>query len=173
MQEIDETEFILRIFQLRAARVTAGIELKTIGNLLGLTKAAISLWEHRDDLSKLTTSKENIRIMQELFTKHNIFFPDENSITLIDKAENKKSGSLTRFQLKAARTILNISQAELANIIDIPKQIITRAELLRSNQYIRPLNKRTTMILKSFFESKNIIFKEDLTVSFIENKKTH
>lgn len=171
MTKIQEQDFTLKTFQLRAARVVAGIELKEIGNVLGLTKAAISLWEHKDDFAPLTTSQENILILKEIFARHNIFFPDENSISLNEIIEYRKPEGLTRFQLKASRAILNISQEMLAQSINILKDVIARAELLKNHEYIRPLNKKLPSTLKLWFENKNIIFNDNLTVLFFRDKK--
>ncbi|RYE24333.1 MAG: hypothetical protein EOP45_05960, partial [Sphingobacteriaceae bacterium] len=109
---MNSQEYILKSFQLRAARITADIELKTIGDLIGLTKACISRWEHQDSFYRLKTSNENIANIKQLFAQHNIFFPDEHSIaveTNLEDNELQREG-LTRFQLRAARVILNITQ---------------------------------------------------------------
>lgn len=173
MTEIQEQDFTLRTFQLKAARVVAGMELKEIGNALGLTKAAISRWEHKNSFAPLTTSKENILILKRIFADHNIFFPNKNSISLCETILELKPEGLTRFQLRGARAILNITQEQLANYLNIPTQIITRAEFLRKSQYIRPSNIEVPMMLKNFFQSKNITFANNSTISFYEDQKTH
>lgn len=171
MTKIQEQNFTLKTFQLRAARMVAGIELKTIGRYLGLTTAAISLWQQKDNFAPLTTSKENILIIKKIFAEQNIFFPDEHSIALTDTMKEHKHESLTRFQLRAARTALGISQEQLAKYLNISIDIISRAELLENLEYIRPLDKSLPRTLKSWFENRNIIFKNDLSILFFEGKK--
>lgn len=166
MKKIHEQDFILKTFQLRAARAVANIKLQEIGNALGLTKAAISKWEHKSNFASLKTSHENILILKKMFEKYNIFFPDINSIALNEFIGEQKPEGLTRFQLKAARAILNISQEQLAQYLSLSKQTIRRAELPKKNRYIRPSNPETPAMLKNFFGSKNIIFKDNNTISF-------
>lgn len=171
MTEIQEQNFILKTFQLRAARMVAGIKLETIGKHLGCTAAAISLWECKDNLAPLKTSQENILIIKKIFAEHNIFFPDENSIALTDSMNEYKPESLTRFQLRAARTTLDISQRQLAEFLNISQCIITQAELLKNNEYIRLKKKTLSSVLRTWFENKNIIFDNDLIISFGKDKK--
>lgn len=167
-------EHVLRTFQLRAARYVVGIELKEIGSHLGLTKAAISLWEQKNNFALIKTSNENILSLKKLFAERNLFFPDENSISLNDniRNDNPREKILTRFQLRVSRTALYLTQEELANMIGVSHGVIIRSESLENNQYIRPENKETSTKIKNWLEKQNIIFEEALTFCFLENKKS-
>lgn len=168
-----EQNYTLKAFQLRAARVAAGVTLNTIGNLLGFTKAAVSLWEHQNNFTQIKTSNDNIIVIKEFFAQHNIFFPDANSIALKLDLIGKKRTDLTRFQLRAARAILHMTQEELAASINIPRYIIQKAELAMLNRYVymRPPLETLPLQLRKFFEERNFVFCNDFIVSFYENKK--
>ncbi|MGI4775431.1 MAG: hypothetical protein ACRYE9_00620 [Janthinobacterium lividum] len=169
-----EQNYILNAFQLRAARVTAGVSLSAIGNLLGFTKAAVSLWEHQNNLTQIRTSNDNVTVIKEFFAQHSIFFPDANSIGLKAGLIGKKRAGLTRFQLRAARAILHMSQEELAALINIPRYIIQKAELAMLNRYVHTLPpiESLPLQLRNFFEERNFIFCNDFIVSFYDNKKS-
>ncbi|RYE05568.1 MAG: hypothetical protein EOP33_05330 [Rickettsiaceae bacterium] len=164
---------MLKAFQLRAARITTNISLRAVGELIGLTKAAVSLWEHQDSFSQIKTSNKNIIIIKQFFNNHGISFPDEHSINLKTILKGKKLEGLTRFQLRAARAMLHITQEELATLIEIPRYIIQKAEYSANNRYLRMYSPMDALPikLKHFFEGKNICFEHDFQVSFLKCKK--
>ena len=84
-----QNNIIIKNFQLRSARYVLGIGVREIGHCLGLSGAAISIWEHKGNLENLKTSTDNILLLTEFFKSHDIIFPDENSIT--SREEVKKS----------------------------------------------------------------------------------
>ena len=45
-----QNNIIIKNFQLRAARSVLGIGVREIGHCLGLSGAAISIWEHKGNL---------------------------------------------------------------------------------------------------------------------------
>lgn len=163
---------IIKSFQLRVARSVLGIGVREIGHHLGLSGAAISIWEHKGNFENLKTSMNNILLLNEFFKSHDITFPDDNSVTLhreIKKTNNEK-GILTRFQLRASRTALNITQVELANLIGITRQVISRAEHLQNDQYIRPLEKGASLKIKNWFENNKISYEGYHTIALYDKK---
>ena len=167
-----QNNIIIKNFQLRAARSVLGIGVREIGRCLGLSGAAISIWEHKGNLENLKTSTDNILLLTEFFKSHDIIFPDENSIT--SREEVKKSNNddcvLTRFQLRASRIALNVTQVDLANFIGVTRQVISRAEHLRNNEYIRPLEKEASLKIRNWFENNKISYKDCCKIS-LSNKK--
>lgn len=151
--------------QLRAARSVLNLGVRDIGKILKVSKATISkteLGKTRDFLYKHSAA------LIDYFLLHNITFPSEYSIryhtaqTIIDTEVNK----LTRFQLKAARHLLNISQYELAKSININKNIITRAEKFNNELCIKLQDQSTIIDLITFFQKYKIDFPDQLSIFF-------
>lgn len=163
---------IIKNFQLRAARSVLGIGVREIGRCLGLSGAAISIWEHKGNLENLKTSTDNVLLLTEFFKSHNIIFPDENSVTLREevKRSNNEGCILTRFQLRASRITLNMTQVDLANFIGVTRQVISRAEHLRNNEFIRPLEKEVSLKIRNWFENNKISYKDCYTISLADEK---
>lgn len=162
---------IIKSFQLRAGRSVLGIGVRELGNCLGLSGAAISLWENKELDYNLKTSDVNITLLLKYFEQREVFFPDENTISLNPALiRNSTSNALTRFQLRAARAILNLSQLELANYLNVSPQLITRAEKLNNRDFIRPKELNVVAKIRSWFENRGIYFSNDLSLSFKKSK---
>ena len=168
------SKFITYI-QLRAARHTLNLGVRDVAKILKVSKATISkteLGKTRDFLYKHSAA------LIEFFEHNNIIFPNEHSIRYIDARNTAKKidqgeNMLTRFQLKAARHILNINQNELANLVKIDKGIITRAEQLSNEEYIRPQDQSVILKFKTLFQQYNIEFSDHLSIFFkkyVDNK---
>ena len=156
----------IKSFQIRAARSILGIGVREVGQCLSVSGAAVSLWENTLDHLHIRTSNMNIILLIKFFEQRDVFFPDENTITLNPALRYSTSNQLTRFQLRAGRSILNISQMELAHHTGVSAQLITRAESLDNNIFIRPKEVGATIKIRNWLESKGITFPNDLTVSF-------
>ncbi len=158
---------IIKNFQLRAARAILGVGVRELGSCLGLSGATISLWENKNINNYLKTSDINIILLRKFFEQREVFFPDENTISLNPVLiKQNMSHKLTRFQLRAARVILNLSQYELATHIGVSVQLITRAERLHNKDYIRPKETGVVLKIRSWFENNGIYFINDLSLSF-------
>ena len=165
------TKYITYI-QLRAARHILNLGVRDIAKILKVSKATISkteLGKTRDFLYKHSAA------LLEFFEHHNIFFPNEYFIRYHDNQEKiqKYDSGLTRFQLRTARHILNISQNKLAELINIDKGIIARAEQLQNTDFINPQDHSIVLRLKSMFQEHNIKFPDQLSVfykEYIDNK---
>lgn len=151
--------------QLRAARHALNLGVRDVAKILKVSKATISkteLGKTRDFLYKHSAA------LIDYFALHNITFPSEYSIryNTSHSTINTEINKLTRFQLKTARHLLNISQYELAKSINIDKNIITRAEQLNNELYIKFQNQSITLELIVFFQKNNIEFPDKLSVFF-------
>lgn len=159
---------MLKSFQLRAARSVTGIEVREIALYLGTSRTTISRWE-KSSPSSLTKSKEvfsNSLIF--FFKQHNILFPDSNSIMLNSKSESFYSEHLSRFQLRAARSILFLTQENLSQLTNIPKSVINYLETQANNTFINSTNKNIDdLILTRFFKTKGFIFRNNKSITFI------
>ena len=169
-------EKIITTFQLRAGRAVLGIGVREIGSCIGVSGAAISIWEHKDNTDNLKTSDENIILLQKFFEERKIFFPNESSISLTlntgitDENYTNDTSSLTRFQLRAARVALNLTQSELARRIGVSRELITRAERLNNTDYIRPKEVGVATQIRSWFEKHNICFNNKLSLSLLKSQ---
>jgi transcriptional regulator with XRE-family HTH domain len=162
----------IKRFQLRAGRSVLGIGVREIGECLGLSGAAISLWEHKDIEENLKTTDDNIILLRKFFEQREVFFSDERTISLNPTLVNQSTGDvLTRFQLRAGRAILNLSQSELADYLGVSTQLITRAERLNNKDFIRPKEQGVVLKIKSWFESNGIYFTNNLSLSYIKISK--
>lgn len=146
--------------QLRAARQLLGIGVRELGALLKVSKSTISTAEAnstRDFYFKYSAA------LIDFFETKNITFPTEFSIRY-NPTENLQEQvkdselKLTKFQLRTARYILNISQLELANILGFSRSLISHAELLNNTAFINFSNPENIIKLKVFFLQQNIEF---------------
>jgi DNA-binding XRE family transcriptional regulator len=162
----------IKSFQLRAGRSILGIGVRKIGSCLGVSGAAISLWEHQGVADNLKTSEENILLLKKFFEQREVFFPDARTISLNPIYHNQiLQNTLTRFQLRASRAILNLSQSELASFIGVSPQLITRAERLNNKDFIRPKESNVVPKFKSWFEAHGISFVNSFSLSFTQIPK--
>ncbi len=159
--------------QLRAARNVLGISLKEMGRFLGV--AANTIKNHES----LKFGEEGARKFLEahseklidFFAKNKIIFPDNYSIIFdigskSGEVENikqqKEYGEMTRFQLRAARYVINVSQKYLTEVTGIRKFVIQHLEHKRNEEllYLQIHSKedKTEVKLREWFETNNIEF---------------
>jgi len=158
----------MKVFQLRASRAILNLGVRDIGSYIGVSGTAVSTWESKDIHLDINTSDKNIRILEQFFMIKNIFFPDENSISLnelIIETKNNDFQKLSRFQLKGARAILGINRKELARLVGIDQYVITRAERLDNKEYIRPKDFSVSTKIKRIFMQHGIYFPTPFTIS--------
>lgn len=159
---------IISNLQLRATRQVLNIGLRELSKILKTSKSTISkaeLGKTRDFFFK------NSAALIEHFEKNQIMFPNEHTIRFTPNVHQHEllganAESLTRFQLKAARCLLNISQLELAQTIGIDKGIVSRAELLHNDQNINPSDKIVANRIKEVFFEHGIEFPDPFSIFF-------
>ena len=78
--------------------------------------------------------------------------------------ENK----MTRFQLKAARIAINLTQESLSSYLKISSSTLSLLESLKNDEYIE-ISKIDTYALKRFFKHIGIIFPNDLSVALTKD----
>lgn len=164
---------MLKIFQLRVARSVTGIEVRELALYLGVSRTIISRWEKGSPLECIKTNKVSPKSLAFFFKQHNILFPDEYTVKLKSIINNLESNHLTRFQLRAARASLKLTQEELAKLTDIPKSIINYLETQSNETLLHTTNKEIDdLILKNFFQNKGLIFPDNYTISFVNTTET-
>jgi len=129
---------MLTTFQLRVSRSILDLGIRDIGSLLNTSRTTVYIWENKPNLSYINIKPDDLNCLKYFFEQKNIFFPDERTINLYQNTLipiNKNT--LTRFQLKAARIALRLSQSELANYIGVLQQVIARAEILDNKEFVR------------------------------------
>jgi transcriptional regulator with XRE-family HTH domain len=153
--------------QLRAARQVLNYGVRDIANLLKISKASVSkaeLGKTRDFFFKHSAP------LLDFFCSQEMVFPSEYAVRFKYNAPNcyssNKEEYMTRFQLKGARSIINISQHQLAIAINIDKSVISRAELIENHRLINPLNPKVISSLKNFFLAQGIEFPDPFSIFF-------
>lgn len=160
---------ILKSFQIRAARSVLGLGVREVGNYINVSRTTISIWERQEALQTIQSKKSDVSLLITLFKEYGIIFPDTATVTLVTNNLNN-SKHLTRFQLRASRAALSLTQEELSGFTKIPIQIITYLESKKNDVYINTTPKEfNESLLKSFFEKQNIKFLNDFSITLTKN----
>lgn len=157
---------MLKTFQLKAARSVTGIEVREIGLYLGISRTIVSRWERQEPHEKIRSNKVQPERLIFFFQQHKISFPDERSLSLmLDKPVKTKH--MNRFQLRAARSCLGLTQDELAKEIGVSRSLINYLETQKNEVFLNQTKKAVSDLeIKGFFESKNILFPNSNIVTF-------
>ena len=163
---------MIRTFQLKAARSVTGIEAREVALYLGISRTIISRWEKQPILDYIKTKKVSSESLLFFFKQHNVLFPNEYSIKFNTQIVPFNSIHLTRFQLRAARATLSLTQEELAKLTNTSKSIINYLEI-QNNETLLNTTKRDIddLIFKKFFQTKGLLFPDNFTICFIEPDK--
>jgi DNA-binding XRE family transcriptional regulator len=161
----------LNYLQLKAARHALNLGVRDIGNLIQTSRTTISKLENNiiriDDMR--LSDRRNI-ILCEYFKKEGILFPSEHSIVFSPlnniSQENLSSPSLTRFQLRVGRVILNKTQIGLATLADVSPYIIEYAELFPNEHFIKTTDDMVIHNLLNLFMQYQIHFPNASSVVF-------
>lgn len=150
--------------QLRIARNIVDLGVREMASVLKVSKATISkaeLGKTRDFLHKHNAA------LTDFFYKNHLSFPSSCFVKFVKPlpqfANNPQK--ITRFQLKSARCLLNISQNELGKAIGCDKGVINRAEG-RANEEFAFDKKETSVALIEFFKQHGIDFPDNLSIFF-------
>ena len=164
---------MIRTFQLKAARSVTGIEAREVALYLGISRTIISRWEKQPILDYIKTKKVSSESLLFFFKQHNVLFPNEYSIKFNTQIVPFNSIHLTRFQLRAARATLSLTQEELAKLTNTSKSIINYLEI-QNNETLLNTTKRDIddLIFKKFFQTKGLLFPDNFTICFIKPDKT-
>ena len=164
---------MLKAFQIRAARSATGIGVRDIGLYLKVSRTIISRWEQQMPLSEIKSNATDPNSLKFFFKQHGISFPDTSSIVLdVSDASEFQTKSLTRFQLRAARAALCLSQKDLATLTSIPQKIINYLENQDNTTILNsPPKNVDDSVLRSFFEENGIVFKGNFCISLTKNIK--
>lgn len=159
----------MKAFQLRAARSVTGIGVREIALYLGVSGTIVSRWDNMFAFKVIKSKITNPNALIFFFKQHNISFPSDYSISYtpnnIEIEEIKNASYLTRFQLRASRSILKLSQRELAELTNTNSNIINYLETLDNKEFINNTAKDIdTTIYKSYFEEKGFLFPDHFTV---------
>lgn len=159
---------LLTNLQLRAARQVLNIGVRDLEKLLKVSKSTISKAEHgktRDFFFKNTPA------LLDFFEKNKIIFPNEYSIRLDCPIKrmllsNNECMQLTRFQLKSARCIMNLSQRSFSELVGFDKNILSRADLLDNTQFVSPSDKTIIKKIIEVFAKHGIEFYDPHSIFF-------
>ena len=160
---------MLKTFQLRVARSVTGIEVREVALYLGISRTIISRWENQPISNYIKTKKVSPESLFFFFKQHGVLFPDEHSVKFISQLKPLDSAHLTRFQLRAARSSLGLTQDELAKLTKTSRSIINYLEIQNNETLLNTTNKEIDdLILKKFFQEKGLSFPDSFTISYTE-----
>lgn len=158
---------MLKTFQLRVARSVTGLEVREVALYLGISRTIISRWEKQPFLDNIRTKKASPESLLFFFKQHGIVFPDEYSVKFNSLLNSFNSIHLTRFQLRASRAALGLTQEELAKLTNIPKSVINYLEIQNNETLLNTTKKDIDdLIFKKFFQTKGLLFPDSFTISF-------
>lgn len=151
--------------QLKVARNILDLGVRDIATLLHVSKTTISkveLNKTRDFLPKHNAA------LIHFFSCNNIYFPNPFSIQYKPQnlINNKTEHTITRFQLKGARCILNISQAQLAKVLNMNRSVIIEAEKHQNEQHLTLFGEQKELEIIQFFNDHNILLYDHLSLFF-------
>jgi len=147
---------------LRTARHLLNIGVREIGILISASRTTVSKLENNIiSLSDMKLGTRRNIILHEFFKKHGICFPNLYTLKLHPKKfAYLNNTSLTCYQIKSARIILNKTQNELASEAEIGISILRRLENKQSFNNIAINN------LKNIFEEYGILFPDKFSIVF-------
>jgi len=155
----------MKTFQLRVARYVTGVEMRELGLYLNISRTIISRWENQKPLDEIKSKKISASSLVFFFKQHGVLFPNDNTVTLDTKQASLQSEHLTRFQLRAARVALSLSQEELANLTNTPKTLINYLEIQKNEIFLNTTNKNVDdLIFKNFFSKNGILFPDSYSI---------
>lgn len=158
---------MLNSFQLRVARSVTGIEVREIALYLGISRTIISRWEKKTSLEEIKTKKVSPSSLVFFFKQHSIIFPDHNTVIFRSEKKPITSSHLSRFQLRAARAALRLTQEELAQETCISKSVINYLETHSNETMINSTNKVfDDLLFTDFFKSKGLLFPNCFSISY-------
>ena len=159
---------MLTAFQLRVARNILGIGLRELAQYLNISRTTVFKWEHQENLKLLhnTTKVKNIILIEPFFENKGIIFSNGNTVSLkTDILPIPNTGSLTRFQLRAARTALCLTQEKLSEYLMIPRIVLNYLERQQNLTYLNTTPKTIDeLLIKDFFEKNSILFPNDFSI---------
>jgi len=162
---------MLRPFQLKAARSVTGIEVREVALYLGVSRTIISRWESQMPLSLIKTKKASPQSLLFFFKQHSVSFPDDFTIRLDSESICETTAHLTRFQLRAGRSILDLTQQELATQTNTSRSVINYLETHNNIILLNDTNKNVDDLpFKKLFEHKGIMFPDRYTIKIEEER---
>ena len=160
----------IRAFQLRAARSVTGLGVREIGAYCDVSRTTISSLELLESHKVLKLERTKINALLFLFEQYNIFFPDEDSVRMKAKQECDIQ-YLSRFQFRAGRSILQLSQTQLGDVVGASCSQISKIEKNNNQNCVSVATEVDITLCLKFFEGQGLIFSEKYTIAFPEKLK--
>ena len=150
--------------QLKAARHVLNLGVRDLTQIIKISKTIINDAENdktRDFFYKYSPA------LIDYFKSYNITFPSNYYICYKETTNSTLSSvSLSRFQLRASRSLLNMSQRHLASLIGVSREIMIKAEKLSNDSNIKYFSAHTTQKTKEFFLNNGVDFPSPLSVYY-------
>jgi DNA-binding XRE family transcriptional regulator len=155
----------IRAFQLRAARSVTGLGVREIGAYCDVSRTTISSLELLKSHKILKLARAKVNALIFLFEQYNIFFPDEDTVKMKVKQEHYID-YLSRFQFRAGRSILQLTQAQVGSFVDASFSRISKIERTKNENCVSIGTEVDISLCRAFFEGQGLIFPEKYTISF-------
>lgn len=161
-------------FQLRAARAVLDLFNKDLGEKIGLNYDTIVRLEAKtQNLSYLKCNLRTSVLLANFFESERIIFRNKSSISIKSDTnifdEILCESKITRFQLKASRIGMRLTQKELGEHIKLHQCIISDLENKNKNYEFLKYDENVIKIIKSFFIKNGIAFPDYYTVTLIDD----
>ena len=158
-------------FQLKATKAVLDLTAKEIANAIGIHQGTLVRLGLTSNLEFLKCNAKNIILLRKFFESRGILFPNENTLSLKTTITPIPiTNQLTRFQLKAARVVSELTQEELSYYIKVSSSTISILEKFKNLEYIKS-TKINIVLLKKYFEHLGIMFPNDFSIS-LTNKES-
>lgn len=161
-------------FQLRAARGVLDLYNKDLAQKLGIHPSTlVRLEENTANLSYLKCNLRTLVLLTNYFESQQLSFSSTNCIRM--NVDNCALGNdfneinLTRFQLKAARIGMGLTQKELGEYIGFPQSTLSELESFNKNCDLLKFHDKTASLVKSFFTKNGIFFIDYYSVTLLDD----
>ena len=156
--------------QLRAARGVLNLGVRDVGSIIGVSRMTISKLEHNTTtLERIKHGESRNNTLIWFFKKMNIVFPDSYTISycsIINENHVNTINEITRFQLKAARIIIDEDRIVFSNALGIERGVLEYAESLSNEEYIKPRDSSINQKIKDRFNNYGVNFLNNNSVTF-------
>lgn len=172
---IRDSNQMLTGFQLRAGRGVLNLFNKDLAQKIGLHYSTlVRLAENTPNLSYLKSNLSTSILLNNFFETNGVYCNIHNSLRLktTNVCNTNNKDVITRFQLKAARIAMNLTQKELGYYINIPQSTISDLENYYNNKDILNLAQCSFEIVNNFFTRNGIAFPDLYTITLKDDPVT-
>lgn len=151
-------------FQYKASIAILKIDIKDLSKILKLNEATLLRLKKTKNFDYLRCHRKNMLLITSYFHKHNITYPDKDSIQLNEINNLDEEFALTRFHLVSARIATGLNQNQLSKILRISPGTISLLEKLNNIEKISTRKVKNSSLI-NFFNHLGIVFNKNNIVT--------